>query len=325
MRAAYLNQKGKSLTIGEADIPEPTQGEILIKVNACGVCRTDLHIVDGDMPAPDFPRIPGHQIVGEVALSTVPEFSPGQRVGVPWLGWTCGFCGYCNSGHENLCDSARFTGYDLNGGFAEFCVADARYCFLLDSNLTDLQAAPLLCAGLIGFRAYRMIGESNKLGFIGFGSAAHILLQVALYEKKDVYAITRTGDTVSQRFARKLGAKWSGGSEEKIPVELDAAIIFAPAGELVPLALSSIRKGGAVVCAGIHMSDIPSFRYEQLWGERVVRSVANLTREDGESFLKIASEIQLETVVKSYSLDHINHALDDLRLGRIQGSAVIEI
>ncbi len=326
MRAAFLNQKGKSLTIGEVDIPEPTQGEILIKVNACGVCRTDLHIVDGDMPAPDSPRIPGHQIVGEVVQSTVPHFESGQRVGVPWLGFTCGSCGYCGSGRENLCDRAKFTGYDLDGGFAEYCVADAHYCFLLDSTLTDLQVAPLLCAGMIGFRAYSMTSSnSQKLGFYGFGSAAHILLQVALYENKNVFAVTRPCDTSTQEFARQMGATWSGGSDEDIPAELDAAIIFAPAGELMPIALRSVRKGGIVVCAGIHMSDIPSFPYEYLWGERAIKSVANLTRADGELFLKVAADIQLQTAVRSYSLEHINDALEDLRLGRIQGSAVIEI
>ena len=326
MRAAFLNRKEKSLTIGEVDISEPTQGEILIKVNACGVCRTDLHIVDGDMLAPDSPRIPGHQIVGEVVQSTVPHFESGQRVGVPWLGSTCGSCGYCGSGRENLCDRAKFTGYDVDGGFAEYCVADARYCFPIDSTLTDLQVAPLLCAGMIGFRAYSMTASnSQKLGFYGFGSAAHILLQVALYENKSVFAVTRPGDTSTQDFARQMGATWSGGSDEDIPAELDAAIIFAPAGELLPIALRGVRKGGIVVCAGIHMSDIPSFPYECLWGERAIKSVANLTRADGESFLKAASDIQLETAVRSYSLEHINHALEDLRLGKIQGSAVIEI
>ncbi len=325
MRAALLTEIGKPLTVGEADIPVPELGELLLRVRTCGICRTDLHIVDGDLPTPALPRIPGHQIVGEVVQSTVPDFHPGQRVGVPWLGSTCGACEYCDIGQENLCDSARFTGYDLNGGFAEYCVADARYCFPLDSKLTNLQAAPLLCAGLIGFRAYRMTGKSDQLGFFGFGSAAHILLQVALYEKKDVYAITRSCDTATQRFARTLGAKWSGGADETIPVELDAAIIFAPAGELVPLALNSVRKGGVVVCAGIHMSDIPSFQYEQLWGERVIRSVANLTREDGESFLKLASDVQIKSTVKSYTLDDVNDALDDVRFGRINGSAVIEI
>ena len=325
MRAALLTEIGKPLTIGEVDVPVPQPGEILIKIRACGVCRTDLHIVDGDLPTPDFPLIPGHQIVGEVVQSTVPEIYSGQRVGVPWLGSTCGSCEFCDTGQENLCDSARFTGYDINGGFAEYSVADARYCFPLESNLSDVQVAPLLCAGLIGFRAYRMTGNSRKLGLYGFGSAAHVLIQVAQYENKDVYAITRPGDLDTQKFARQLGAKWSGGTDEDIPVALDAAIIFAPAGELVPLALHSVRKGGIVVCAGIHMSDIPSFRYEQLWGERSIKSVANLTREDGELFLSLASDIQIETAVNSYTLANVNTALDDLRSGKINGSAVIEV
>ena len=325
MRAALLTEIGKPLTIGEVDVPVPQPGEILIKIRACGVCRTDLHIVDGDLPAPDFPLIPGHQIVGEVVQSTVPEICSGQRVGVPWLGSTCDSCEYCDTGQENLCDSARFTGYDINGGFAEYCVADARYCFPLESNLSDVQVAPLLCAGLIGFRAYRMTGNSRKLGLYGFGSAAHVLIQVAQYQHKDVYAITRPGDLDTQKFALQLGARWSGGTDEDVPVALDAAIIFAPAGELVPLALHSVRKGGIVVCAGIHMSDIPSFRYEQLWGERSIKSVANLTREDGELFLSLASEIQIETAVNSYTLANVNTALDDLRSGKINGSAVIEI
>ena len=325
MRAALLTEIGKPLTIGEVDVPVPQPGEILIKIRACGVCRTDLHIVDGDLPTPDFPLIPGHQIVGEVVQSTVPEIYSGQRVGVPWLGSTCGSCEFCDTGQENLCNSARFTGYDINGGFAEYCVADARYCFPLESNLSDVQVAPLLCAGLIGFRAYRMTGNSRKLGLYGFGSAAHVLIQVAQYENKDVYAITRPGDLDTQEFALQLGARWSGGTDEDVPVALDAAIIFAPAGELVPLALHSVRKGGIVVCAGIHMSDIPSFRYEQLWGERSIKSVANLTREDGELFLSLASEIQIETAVNSYTLANVNAALGDLRTGRIYGSAVIEV
>ena len=325
MRAALLTEIGKPLTIGEVDVPVPQPGEILIKIRACGVCRTDLHIVDGDLPTPDFPLIPGHQIVGEVVQSTVPEIYSGQRVGVPWLGSTCGSCEFCDTGQENLCDSARFTGYDINGGFAEYCVADARYCFPLESNLSDVQVAPLLCAGLIGFRAYRMTGNSRKLGLYGFGSAAHVLIQVAQYENKDVYAITRPGDLDTQEFALQLGARWSGGTDEDVPVALDAAIIFAPAGELVPLALHGVRKGGIVVCAGIHMSAIPSFRYEQLWGERSIKSVANLTREDGELFLSLASDIQIETAVNSYTLANVNTALDDLRSGKINGSAVIEI
>ena len=325
MRAALLTEIGKPLTIGEVDVPVPQPGEILIKIRACGVCRTDLHIVDGDLPTPDFPLIPGHQIVGEVMHSTVAGFRSGERVGVPWLGSTCGSCEFCDTGQENLCDSARFTGYDINGGFAEYCVADARYCFPLESNLSDVQVVPLLCAGLIGFRAYRMTGNSRKLGLYGFGSAAHVLIQVAQYENKDVYAITRPGDLDTQKFALQLGARWSGGTDEDIPVALDAAIIFAPAGELVPLALHSVRKGGIVVCAGIHMSDIPSFRYEQLWGERSIKSVANLTREDGELFLSLASDIQIETAVNSYTLANVNTALDDLRSGKINGSAVIEV
>ncbi|MDE0308459.1 MAG: zinc-dependent alcohol dehydrogenase family protein [Acidiferrobacterales bacterium] len=325
MRAAFLTEPGRLLTVEQADIPVPKPGELLIRVRACGICRTDLHIVDGDLPSPELPRIPGHQIVGEVAQSTVTDFHPGQRVGVPWLGSTCGACEYCSTARENLCDSAGFTGYDVDGGFAEYCVANARYCFPIDSSLSDLQAAPLLCAGMIGFRAFRMTGDSDKLGFFGFGSAAHILVQVALYQNKDVYAITRPGDTSTQQFARTLGARWSGGTDENIPVKLDAAIIFAPAGELVPLALGSVRKGGIVICAGIHMSDIPSFQYEKLWQERIIRSVANLTRDDGDSFMKLACAVQIKTTVKSYALEDVNDALDDLRSGRINGSAVIEI
>ena len=325
MKAALFTEVQKPLVIGDLEKPSPSDGQVLIKVRACGVCRTDLHIVDGDLETPNFPRVLGHQIVGEVAGTTVSNFQVGQRVGIPWLGWTCGCCGYCDDEKENLCDSAQFTGYHIDGGFAEFCVADARYCFPLESTLTDLQVAPLLCGGLIGYRAYRMTGNAKIFGFYGFGSAAHILLQVALYENRDVYAITRPGDTESQIFARELGAVWSGDSDESISQPLDAAIIFAPAGDLIPIALSNVRKGGVVVCAGIHMSDIPTFPYEKLWGERTVRSVANLTREDGDSFLKLAAEAKITTSVKSYDLAQVNEALDDLRAGRIEGSAVIEI
>ncbi len=325
MRAALLTEIGRPLTISEVDVPTPKERELLIRVSACGVCRTDLHIVDGDLPATQSPLIPGHQIVGQVVESTVPQFHQGQRVGVPWLGWTCGHCGFCLASQENLCDTARFTGYHINGGFAEYCVADARYCFPLNPNLSDLQVAPLLCAGLIGYRALRMAGDAGKLGFYGFGSAAHILLQVARHERREVYAVTRPHDDETQMFATNLGAIWGGGSDTEVPTELDAAIIFAPAGNLVPKALQAVRKGGVVVCAGIHMSDIPSFPYELLWGERSVKSVANLTRNDGEQFLKLASEIQIETQVAIYPLDEVNDALNDLRSGRVYGSAVIEI
>lgn len=309
------------------DIPEPACGpeQVAIRVEACGLCRTDLHVVDGELPNPKLPLVPGHQIVGRITGmgSGVTGFSAGDLVGVPWLGHTCGRCEHCLCGRENLCEKARFTGYDLDGGFAEHCVADARFAFPIPERYSPLQAAPLLCAGLIGYRSLRMAGDARRLGLYGFGAAAHILAQVARHQGRDVYAFTREGDERSQRFARELGAVWAGASGERPPVELDAAILFAPAGELVPAALRAVRKGGTVVCGGIHMSDIPSFPYEILWGERSVCSVANLTRRDGEEFLSLAPAVPVETTVHEYALEDADRALEDLREGRFEGAAVI--
>lgn len=298
-----------------------------LRVRACGVCRTDLHVVDGELTEPTLPLVLGHQIVGVVdALGEgVDTFTLGDRVGVPWLGGSCGGCDYCVSGRENLCDEPRFTGYQINGGFAEFCVANARFCFHIPEGYPDLQAAPLLCAGLIGYRALCMAGDGARLGFYGFGAAAHILCQFALYQKREVYAFTSPGDADSQAFAQSLGAAWTGGSDEAPPEPLDAAIIFAPVGSLVPAALRAVRKGRTVVCAGIHMSDIPSFPYADLWGERSVQSVANLTRADGEAFLALAPKVPVRTEVMAYSLERANDALDDLRAGRFQGAAVVMV
>jgi propanol-preferring alcohol dehydrogenase len=306
--------------------PEVGGGQLLIRVRTCGVCRTDLHIVDGELPVPKLPLIPGHQIVGEV-LGAGPgaPYQAGQRVGVPWLGWTCGECWYCRNGTENLCDRARFTGFHIDGGYAERTVADARFCFPIPEGYPDDLAAPLLCAGLIGYRAYSMTGGGSAVGFYGFGSAAHILLQVARHEGRDVYAFTRPGDEAGQRFARELGAAWAGGSDEAPPVQLDSAIIFAPVGALVPAALRAVRKAGVVVCAGIHMSDIPSFPYSELWNERVVRSVANLTREDGERFLSLAPRIPIESRVTKFPMDRANEALAALRSGGQEGSIVLQV
>jgi propanol-preferring alcohol dehydrogenase len=311
------------------DIPEPNcgPGQLLIKVSVCGVCRTDLHIVDSELPDPRLPLVLGHQIVGTV-LGTgreVSRFSPGDRVGVPWLGGSCGECSHCRSERENLCNEARYTGYQINGGMAEKCVADERFCFPIPKNYPDHQAAPLLCAGLIGYRAFCMTGDAERLGFYGFGSAAHILTQVAVYQKRQVYAFTRPGDSAGQAFARDLGAVWASDSSQTPPEELDAAIIFAPDGALVPASLKAVRKGGVVVCAGIHMSDIPSFPYSILWGERIVRSVANLTRRDGEEFLALAPRVPVRTTVHPYPLEKANEALDDLREGRFEGAAVIVV
>ena len=327
MHAAQLEKIGDPLKLVEIEMPSPGDGEVLIRNFVCGVCRTDLHIVDGELPAQKLPLIPGHQIVGEVVRTGegVHSFVFGDRVGIPWLGWTCGNCRFCISDQENLCDSARFTGYHRNGGFAEYCVADARYCFSIPAGFTELQAAPLLCAGLIGYRAYRMTGNAESIGFYGFGSAAHLLLQVAQYEDRKIFAFTRPGDDRTQEFARKLGANWAGDSDTLAPDLLDAAIVFAPVGDLIPAALQAVRKGGTVVCAGIHMSDIPSFPYEYLWEERVIRSVANLTRKDGEDFLNLAAELPIRTQARPYPLERVNVALDDLRNGRFTGSAVIDL
>ena len=303
-----------------ADIPEPKpgSGELLVRVSACGVCRTDLHIVDGELPRPKLPLVIGHQIVGEVVEER-------RRVGIPWLGWTDGECRYCRAGLENLCDRAQFTGYDRDGGYAEFAVADERYCFAIPDGYADLDAAPLLCAGLIGYRALRFADDAEILGLYGFGASAHIITQVARHQGRRVFAFTRDGDTDGQEFARSLGAEWAGGSSETPPEELDAAIIFAPVGELVPVALRAVRKAGVVVCAGIHMSDIPSFSYDLVWGERVVRSVANLTRRDGEELLALAPQIPIRTEIERFSLEDANDALDRLRSGRIRGAAVLDL
>ena len=327
MRAALLDQSCSPLRLADIEQPLPRPNQVLLRNRVCGVCRTDLHIVDGELEAPQFPIIPGHQIVGEVVGlgSQQTKFRIGDRVGVPWLGKTCGHCRFCNNEQENLCDTAIYTGLHTHGGFAEYSVAEAEYCFPIDSELDDIQLAPLLCAGLIGYRAYRMIGDAEVVGFYGFGSAAHILLQVARYHGRRVYAFTRAADVESQSFARQLGASWAGSSSDRSPVELDAAIIFAPVGELVPAALAAVRKGGAVICAGIHMSDIPSFPYEILWGERTVRSVANLTRRDGREFLELAPKIPIESKVQCYPLEQVNDALDDLKSGRVNGSAVISL
>lgn len=325
MQAMVFNGPGTPLALTEVAQPQPGDSQVLIRVSACAVCRTDLHIIDGDLANPMLPLIPGHEIVGEVVAkgAGVDRFMLGDRVGVPWLGWTCGICDFCRSGRENLCESARFTGYQINGGFAEFTVADQRYCFMLPPKFSDVQAAPLLCAGLIGYRALRLSGAAKRIGLYGFGAAAHIIAQVAEYQGCEVYAFTRPGDTAAAAFARELGATWAGSSETRAPELLDAALIFAPIGSLVPTALHAIAKGGTVVCAGIHMSDIPSFAYADLWGERIIRSVANLTRLDAEEFLALAQLVPVKTRTTSYPLARANEALDDLRHGRIEGAAVL--
>ena len=327
MRAMILEAIGRPLRLVDPPTPAIRPGCVLVRVRACGVCRTDLHVVDGELPAPKLPLVPGHQIVGIVEQigAGVTGVALGDRVGVPWLGGSCGACEYCRSGRENLCDRARYTGYQIDGGFAEFALADARFCFPLPADYPDLQAAPLLCAGLIGYRALRMAGDGRRVGLYGFGAAAHILIQVLRHQGREVYAFTRPGDEPAQQFARELGATWVGDAGQTAPALLDAAIIFAPAGELVPAALRATAKGGVVVCAGIHMSDIPSFPYAILWGERVVRSVANLTRRDGEEFLALAPTVPVRTEVTVYPLERVNDALDDLRHGRFTGAAVIEV
>lgn len=327
MRAMVLHGQGESLRLEDLPDPVPGPGEMLIRVAACGVCRTDLHVVDGDLTDPVLPLVPGHQIVGRVASmgEGVNGFAPGDRVGVPWLGGSCGTCRFCASGRENLCDAAVYTGYQRHGGFAELCAADVRFCFPVPGDYPDLQAAPLLCAGLIGWRAYSMCGDARRVGLYGFGAAAHIICQVARWQGREVYAFTRRGDERGQAFARSLGAAWAGPSDAPAPVPLDAAVIFAPAGELVPAALRAVDKGGVVVCAGIHMSEIPAFPYDILWMERSVRSVANLTRRDGEEFLALAPRVPVRTEVTAYPLKQADAALDDLRHGRFEGAAVIEI
>jgi alcohol dehydrogenase, propanol-preferring len=325
MRAVRLEAAGTPLRLAEVPRPAPGPDQVLLRVRACGVCRTDLHVADGELPDPKLPLVPGHEIVGTVVARGERVESPavGDRVGVPWLGWTCGECAYCRSGRENLCARARFTGYQIDGGYAEYTVADARYVFPLPADYRDAEAAPLLCAGLIGYRSLVMAGDAHRLGLYGFGAAAHIVAQVARHQGRQVYAFTRPGDAAGQQFARDLGAVWAGGSDERPPEELDAAILFAPVGGLVPLALRAVARGGTVVCGGIHMSDIPSFPYALLWGERCVRSVANLTRRDGEEFLALAPRVPVRAEVETFGLADANEALTRLRTGRIRGAAVL--
>ncbi|HXR28738.1 MAG TPA: zinc-dependent alcohol dehydrogenase family protein [Solirubrobacteraceae bacterium] len=332
MRAMVFEQVAAPLRLQRRPIPSPGPGQLLLRVAACGVCRTDLHLLDGEVEIPNPPRILGHQIVATVVAAgegaggeaAGPGRAVGARVGVPWLGWTCGECAYCRSGRENLCPHALFTGRDIDGGMAEYTVADARFCFPIPESYPDAQAAPLLCAGLIGYRALRMCGEAPRLGLYGFGAAAHILAQIARWQGRSVYAFTRAGDEAAQAFARELGASWAGGAQEPPPEQLDAAIVFAPAGELVPAALRALAPGGTVVCGGIHMSDIPSFPYSILWQERSVRSVANLTRRDGEELLALAPRVPVATHVRSYPLEDAGRALEDLRAGAFTGAAVID-
>lgn len=324
MQAMVLEKPKAPLQLKELPRPIPKKGQLLLRIVACGICRTDLHIVDGELPNPVLPVIPGHQIVGVVVERGAETHTPvGARVGVPWLGSTCGECSYCSRGDENLCDKAQYTGFNLNGGFAEFCVANESFCFPLPIEYSDIQVAPLLCAGLIGYRALRFCGDAHRLGFYGFGASAHILVQIAKYQSKEVFAFTRPGDASGQDYARSLGAVWAGDSHEMAPEPQDAAIIFAADGKLVPQALKMLDKGGVVVCAGIHMSDIPAFPYELLWQERVIRSVANLTRRDGHEFLALASRIPIKTDVTTYPLAKANEALEDLRHGRFHGAAVL--
>jgi alcohol dehydrogenase, propanol-preferring len=327
MRAMVLRNAGRPLKLAELPLPEAAAGQLRVRVEACAVCRTDVHIVDGELPDPKLPLVLGHQIVGVVDQvgEGVERVGLGDRVGIPWLGWTDGECRYCRSGRENLCDRARFTGYDLGGGFAEAAVADSRYCFPLPAEYPSLHAAPLLCAGLIGYRALRLAGDAERLGLYGFGAAAHLIVQVARWQGRRVFAFTRAGDVEGQEFARSLGAEWAGASGDDPPEPLDAALIFAPVGELVPTALRALAKGGTVVCAGIHMSDIPSFPYELLWGERSVRSVANLTRHDAREFLELAPHVPVRTEIEPFALEDANEAFARLRGGMIRGAAVITI
>jgi propanol-preferring alcohol dehydrogenase len=325
MKAMVLEKPGMPLRMVERDTPEPRAGEVLVEVRACAVCRTDLHVVDGDLTEPSLPIVPGHEIVGEIAAlgGGATDLAIGDRVGIPWLGHTCGTCRFCRSEHENLCDEARFTGYQIDGGFATHCIADANYCFHLPEAYDDIHAAPLLCAGLIGYRSLKAAGDAERLGIYGFGAAAHILAQVARHQGREIYAFTRPGDTTAQGFARQMGCAWAGGSDERPPEPLDAAIIFAPVGPLVPEALKATRKGGTVVLGGIHMSDIPAMPYAILWGERVVRSVANLTRQDATEFLALAARCPIETTVEAMPLDQANEALRRLRAGELTGALVL--
>jgi propanol-preferring alcohol dehydrogenase len=325
MRAMILDALGQQLRLADLPAPTPGPGQLLLRIRACAVCRTDLHVVDGELTQPKLPLIPGHEIVGTVEKlgEGVKGFKIGDRVGVPWLGWTCGNCAYCRHGQENLCEQAKFTGYTLDGGYAEYTVADQRFCFRIPESYADAEAAPLLCAGLIGYRSLVKAGNGKRIGIYGFGAAAHIVAQVAKYQEREIYAFTRPGDEPAKQFAMSLGAVWAGGSNEMPPVKLDAAIIFAPAGELVPQALKAVGKGGIVVCGGIHMSDIPSFPYSILWEERSVCSVANLTRRDGEEFLALAPKVPVRTEVQIFPLEEANEALNRLRSGKIQGAAVL--
>jgi alcohol dehydrogenase, propanol-preferring len=327
MRAMVLERQREPLRVAELPDPEPGPGQVLLSVAACGVCRTDLHIVDGELSEPKLPLVPGHQIVGAVVGGGegAERFEPGERVGVPWLGWTCGECRYCRGGRENLCDRARFTGYDLDGGYAELTVADERFCFPIPTNVSDEGAAPLLCAGLIGYRALRLVGDTERLGLYGFGASAHILCQLAVHQGRRVFVFTRDGDEEGQEFARGLGAEWAGGSGEPPPEELDGAIVFAPVGSLMTAALRVSAKGARIVSAGIHMSDVPGFPYTQLWGERSLGSVANLTRRDGEEFLALAPQVPVRTTVEVHPLEAANEALASIRDGSLRGAAVLRI
>jgi propanol-preferring alcohol dehydrogenase len=335
MRAMVLEQPRQPLQLREVATPLPELGQLRVRVLTCAVCRTDLHVVDGELPNPKLPLIPGHQIVGRIeeigaevaphSAVRTPQFKIGDRIGIPWLGWTCGQCSYCRSNRENLCDNARFTGYTIDGGYAEFAVADARFCFHLPDQYDDVAAAPLLCAGMLGYRSYRKTEDARRLGIYGFGAAAHLISQVASYEGRQVFAFTRPGDEAGQESARKLGAAWAGGSDQMPPEKLDAAIIFAPVGALVPIALRALAKGGIIVCGGIHMSDIPSFPYVDLWGERTICSVANLTRRDGEEFLELAPRVPVQTQIETFPLEQANTALERLRSGKLNGAAVLVI
>ena len=327
MRAMVLEKPRQQLVLRDVPKPKPDAGQLLVRIATCAVCRTDLHIIDGELPDPRLPLIPGHQIVGRVEEigTSVEKFSIGERVGIPWLGWTDGECVYCRSSRENLCDRARFTGYTIDGGYADFVVADARFCFRLPEQYGDVDVAPLLCAGMLGYRSYRKTGDAHHLGIYGFGNAAHLIAQIAIYQGREVFAFTRPGDKVSQESARKLGTTWAGGSEEMPPKKLDAAIIFASVGALVPAALRALAKGGTVVCGGIHMSDIPSFPYSDLWGERTICSVANLTRRDGEAFLEIAPHVPVQTRTETFLLEEANTALERFRSGELSATAVLLI
>jgi propanol-preferring alcohol dehydrogenase len=328
MRAMVLDKPKHALQLRDVEKPRPAKGQLLVRIVTCAVCRTDLHVADGELPDPKLPLIPGHQIVGyveEVGPDVPSSFAIGDRVGIPWLGWTDGECVYCRSNRENLCDRARFTGYTIDGGYAEFSVADARFCFHLPDHYNDVEVAPLLCAGLIGYRSYRKTGDSRRLGIYGFGNAAHLIAQIALYEGRDLFVFTRPGDMETQQSAEALGAKWAGGSDDMPPEKLDAAIIFASVGPLVPAALRALAKGGIVVCGGIHMSDIPSFPYADLWEERVITSVANLTRRDGEEFFDIAPRVSIKTNTETFPLEDANIALNRFRAGQLRGTAVLLI